>query len=1101
MSRKPTPEQQKIIDARGRIIVSASAGSGKTYVMIERLISFLLGKEDVRRMLAVTFTNNAAAQMRDRLRTALLKAIAAETGSTRDRLKEQLAALPLAEISTVHAFCGRLVRTYFYRAGVDPAFRIIDAEGSEGMELSARAMDAALEKAYKAPSEGFSLLLSVFYAKGNDSALRKHILSLYDFVRDFNDYRSVIGQMGHTSFDAVCDFLAEDVRSRVKELARIQDVWRDTLYCYSENLVEVTDQIVADAEAASQGGLFGQCAAWSAMEIVKRSTKKGDSIPKKDRTPEQEKAIDYYETFRSAATAIQSRLSAIGPREEEEARFASACRIAAAFGELLLSYDAEYTREKQEAGVLDYSDLEQYALTILEDPDIEKDVRERYRILFVDEYQDINPVQAAILSHLAGEEVFYVGDAKQAIYGFRGSSSEFFTQKTHELEQCYPLSQNFRSAENILRAVNAVFEPILATYEPMSGGTRYKEHKGDVCIHVLAKAGKAEAPVGRGVYSVLEHPAEGKRDLFAERVALLVERELRSVWYDVDAACEKAVKPGDIAVLCRSHKGEARLAHALLARGIPVTTSAKINICDFFEARLLLDWLSYLDNPAQDIPYVTALLSFVGGMTEAELAEIRAASDKGTTFRAACQTFRKRNAASPVAKKLAAFEERAKELRIHACVRTAADVMNELLALGLEVQIAAKEGGPDRLVRVRRLVAEGENVSVSAFLARLRAAGNRLDFAPSSGADAVQVITIHASKGLEYPVVFLTDMNHAFQFPDDKQEIIRTKEYLAAPRSYDTEKKTYSGNLLRLASITAQTARERMEECNLLYVAMTRAKYRLHILKKKEKCGELSPTMARTYAGFLDRERLQPWFVGEEDLPAEAPERRALVHRPDTAMERAVLDVYGKPYAFAESTRLRAKSSATYLLHAQKGEFLRRAAESGLFDTDEQFRGATSKEAGIAYHLFLQHVRYGQDAEAELARMVREGVFSPEQQALLRVEELREILALPCLKALVGKRVLREQTFLLRLPAAEIEEGAPADEVIFQGAIDLLAESADGYEVIDYKYSLLSDEALIQKYGVQIRLYKKAVARVMRVREETIAGRIVNIALRREIVL
>ena len=811
MSREPTPEQKKIIDARGRIIVSASAGSGKTYVMIERLISFLLGKEDVRGMLAVTFTNNAAAQMRDRLRTALLKAIAAETGSTRDRLKEQLAALPLAEISTVHAFCGRLVRTYFYRAGVDPAFRIIDAEGAEGMELSARAMDAALEKAYKAPSEGFSLLLSVFYAKGNDSALRKHILSLYDFVRDFNDYRSVIGQMGHTSFDAVCDFLAEDVRSRVKELARIQDVWRDTLYCYSENLVEVTDQIVADAEAASQGGLFGQCAAWSAMNVVKRSTKKGDSIPKKDCTPEQEKAIEYYETFRSAATAIRARLSAIGPREEEEARFASACRIAAAFGELLLSYDAEYTREKQEAGVLDYSDLEQYALTILEDPDIEKDVRERYRILFVDEYQDINPVQAAILSHLAGEEVFYVGDAKQAIYGFRGSSSEFFTQKTHELEQCYPLSQNFRSAENILRAVNAVFEPILATYEPMSGGTRYKEHKGDVCIHVLAKAGKAEAPVGRGVYSVLEHPAEGKRDLFAERVALLVERELRSVWYDVDAACEKAVKPGDIAVLCRSHKGEARLAHALLARGIPVTTSAKINICDFFEARLLLDWLSYLDNPAQDIPYVTALLSFVGGMTEAELAEIRAASDKGTTFRAACQTFRKRNAASPVAKKLAAFEERTKELRIHACVRTAADVMNELLALGLEVQIAAKEGGPDRLVRVRRLVAEGENVSVSAFLARLRAAGNRLDFAPSSGADAVQVITIHASKGLEYPVVFLTDMNHAFQFPDDKQEIIKTKEYLAAPRSYDTEKKTYSGNLLRLASITAQTARERME--------------------------------------------------------------------------------------------------------------------------------------------------------------------------------------------------------------------------------------------------------------------------------------------------
>ena len=215
-----------------------------------------------------------------------------------------------------------------------------------------------------------------------------------------------------------------------------------------------------------------------------------------------------------------------------------------------------------------------------------------------------------------------------------------------------------------------------------------------------------------------------------------------------------------------------------------------------------------------------------------------------------------------------------------------------------------------------------------------------------------------------------------------------------------------------------------------------------------------------------------------------------------------MLRVYRAPYAFEGSTRLRVKSSATDLLRAQKGRLLpKTTAGMSFLDEDEPFDGETSIEAGIAHHIFLQHVRYGADAGEELERMLREGVLTQQQAALLDKGALGQILAIPCLAELGRKKVLREQTFLMRLPASQMTPGAPDDEVIFQGAIDLLVPGEGSCEVIDYKYSVLPDGALAQKYAVQISLYKKAAARVLGLEESAVRARIVNIARCREIVM
>ncbi len=1093
----PTPEQQRVIDARDAIIVSASAGSGKTYVMIERLIGLITGGEDVRNLLAVTFTSKAAAQMRERLRAALMERMC-EGGADTAHLKAQLDALPLAEISTIHAFCGRLVRSYFYLADVDPAFRIIDPKGAEGMTLSARAMDAVFEAAYEREDPDLTALLRVYYAKNSDETLRAVLRKIYTSVRGFADYRDRLQKMGDRSlFDRACGEIAEDADRTLRELRRLFDVRREMLTEAGGDLCETVEGILDDADACAQGDLFARRDAFQALRLRTRKAK----YSKTDRTPEQEAAIGFYEQVRAEVNAIKKMFGAIGTREEELARFDSAAQIAAALGRLLLAYDDAFAAEKREAGALDYNDLEHFTLEILRDEAVRAELRARYRVVFVDEYQDVNPVQEAILSGIAGEEVFLVGDAKQAIYGFRGSDSAFFERKTREMT-CMPLSRNFRSAENILAAVNCVFEDLVPGYEKMEGGERYGEkYKGEVCFHALDK-GEKELAAERGVYSVLGHAPVRRPDAFGRQAANLIRSELGTTWYDVDAEQEKKVQPGDIVVLCRKRTGDAEsIAAALAELGIPYTTSSDVNILDCPEVQLLIEWLKYIDNPEQDIPYVTALLSFAGGMTECELLRVR--RTKGAeygSFRAACKAFREQNPDDAVAKKLLRFEELTERLRVHARVRTAADLMNELLAEGLEVQIAARPGGAECLARARRLVAEGEETGVNAFLARIRMKGMEIKFSPVGGDNAVQILTIHASKGLEYPVVFLAgtedDLTRTVPPPGEPRgaaDVRWTEEFLAAPMSFDCDGKTYSENILRMASKLRTQAEDRKGGQNLLYVAMTRAKYRLHVLFKRRTNKAASPALAKQFSDLVDLEKCSRYFSQSTAAPEAVPVRHDYVHRPDEERVARILAVYQKPYRYADSVYRRVKNSATGLLHEQA---LEAPAQTGMSGT---FTGKTSKEAGTAYHAFLQHVRYGSDAGEEIGRMLACGELTQQQADLLDAEELRRILAIPCLASLPGRRIRREQTFLMRLPASEIEEGAPDEEVIYQGAIDLLVERDDGYEVIDYKYSELDDEELRKKYGVQIRLYRKAVARAMRVDEATVRARIVNIARYREI--
>ena len=1088
-----TEEQRSAIETQGKVIVSASAGSGKTFVMIERLVSLILSGASVKEVLAVTFTNKAAAQMRDRLRRALLERVGTAEGTERETLKRQLEDLPPADISTIHAFCGRLIRTHFYLAEIDPAFRIVSPDDAEGKALLDRALDEVFETAYAENGADFRDLLAVYFRKKRDSRLRELVLGLYRSARGLADYRERLQSVGtENAFDDACMYLANDFRLRAERIVRRAE----ELIIFSEErlpkgLKLSTEILTATKPLAEEYDLFRLTALAAippALSVSPRATKaEGEEL----------RAIRTLQALSKSVKELYAELREFASREVEEARYLDGRRRAQALSTLALQFDEVYSRMKRENGALDYDDLEHLALKVLENPEVLREVHERYRYLFVDEYQDVNPAQERILSLVGGENIFLVGDGKQAIYGFRGSKTRFFIEKTQEFPSSLQLTRNFRSAPAVLDAVNRVFAPIIPNY-PNMAGDRYHDYEGLVRFHTVEKEEREIRE--RGIYSVLQ-AAQPNTDALAERVADLVEEELGEKWQDVDAPPErreKCVRLGDIAVLTRTNTGDGgRIVRALSARGIPVTSSSHVNVCDYFEGRLLIDWLSWLDNAEQDIPMATAMLSFLGGFTEHDLATVRLKTEKALrtprfTFRDACRAYINgyRVGGDALAMRLEAFFAKSEAYRRLARVKSAAEMIAILLADGLEAQIASKRDGKGRLARVRRLLAESEgSESVHAFLKKLKSSDYRVDFAESGGEGSVKVLTMHASKGLEYPVVILAGMDAPFHGAD-RDEIMWTERFLIAPKSFDTEKKLAYETVLRRASALVQKRESTSDERNLLYVAMTRARCRLHLLFS-EREHSYEPDEAARFSQFIDLDGLADLFTETRSERAPALTREPLVYPAKEELTAKILAVYQKPYRYLESTKLPVKSSATELMREEPMEAPKVYSPR---------HGATvSTETGTAYHLFLENVNFGRGAKEELARMKEEGVFTEEQLALLDEEQLEKILALPCMKALAGKRVYREQKFLCSLPASEIMNVESGDEIVFQGAIDALVEDENGYEIVDYKFSSRSDAELKEHYAVQIRLYRKAVSLAMKVREESIRARLVNIMQGREI--
>ncbi len=1098
---KLTDEQSAAISSRGKTIVSASAGSGKTFVMIEKLVDAVANGVDLDDVLAVTFTKKAAAQMKEKLRSAIIKRIE-NAGEEKARLKSQLSKISSANISTIHSFCARLIRTYFYALdGVDAGFDIISSDDAVARDLKSRAVDNLFEELYEEDDREFKLLLSCFMKKRNDASLKKLLWEAYDEVRSVAHYTEILKNAeniySEEGFKRVCEEYYSGLKNKIAPLICAVERFKSEFPVTKK--AAIYDNMFAEMECALQA--FGTVGLFGAKPALCVTRKPVDAAEDKEAGAE-------FKAFKDALSKKYASLCHdLETEEKEREKFLKSGEVATAFSNVLLRLDREYAAVKADENKLDYNDLEHLTLQLLSDENVKSEINSGFKYVFVDEYQDVNPVQEEIISSLSGD-TFLVGDVKQSIYGFRGSKSVFFTKKFENFEKGYgnalKLSSNFRSSDKVINFVNDLFSNIMrpdtcgidyAKSSVMRAGGQYPAGYGGAEIHVFGE--EAEETGELGVYSVLKDGKVTRHTREGLAVLKIVEKELQSSHFDLKKGEFVPTQRGDICILTRKNKGDSveGIVRALTDQGYAVSGAQEANICDLSEVKQMLDILSLIDNCEQDVPLVTALLSPLGGFSEDELAEIRIAfqgEKPPLSFRKCCEKYLK--LPGEISRKLGIFGGQLQKLRELSDVLNAGELIDELLeAFGLESGYGA--GGEAKVKNVLRLREEGASLSLAAFLQKIKAGGYDVSAPAPAPSDSIKIMSMHASKGLEFPVVIVADICKTFK-GQDYAEVPFDEKFGFAPKAYDMENMLAQKTVLRRLIKAKQDEEELCNEMNLFYVACTRAMCNLHVLAETAKPFD-GFSDAKCYADLFDVSRFAR--DNEDGLSDFAPSGpgNAMLYSPDENLTKSIEEQFMRPYAHHESVDLPVKSSASAILKMRDGEPYE--ATHALFGGE----GETGTEKGSAYHRFLELCDFSKksadEIEGEIKNFLNSKRITEAQAGYLDCEELSQILNMPVFADLGGATLYREREFLCKLKAKEILDTPAEDYVLVQGAIDLLAVGDFGVKIIDYKYSNKSDERLIETYTPQLDLYKKATATILHCSPEKINATIINIHTRRQI--
>ncbi|MBQ9117941.1 MAG: UvrD-helicase domain-containing protein [Clostridia bacterium] len=1125
-------EQLDAINAQGKTIVSASAGSGKTTVMIEKIVRLILSGTPVENILAVTYTKKAAAQMKEKLRDKLIEKINEKgaDASRRAYLKAQLSGVNTADICTIHSFCSKLLKQNFFDGGVSNTFSVISATDAEGKTLMSEALDGIFGEGYRVGDEDFYHLLSLYFKKKKDAALREILFTSYESLRSRDDYRQYLLDSGTDSkerFDEIGRGLTEDLHARCQyyreALEKEEGFFNNQPKC-EQSKKQINAVIDYLCELLAERDYFA-CAQKSAKFPSSQSIKEGQ-------TPtDVAHHILRTKELVVGVKDLQKQLRLTDSYEEEYEKFKDSMRTARALAKYLLLLDDSYSQLKREKDLLDYSDLEHFALRLLERAEMQAEMRKKYTHVFVDEYQDVNPVQEKLLSYVAGDNLFLVGDVKQSIYGFRGSKSQFFVEKEKAYRaaghNALVLPQNFRSAPAILEAVNTQFSAMMtkentsvdyAGEGKMQTGGLYvaddgSEAYGRVRVHFCEKALTEEKASPSGVYSVKSGKKKGAKGYSAQvqKVLQIITQEKKyGQWYDVKSSRYQKVDYGDIAVLYRNASGEvADLSAALSAADIPVVGGDSLNVCDYPEIKTMIDLLSLIDNERQDIPLCSALVS-LQEISNQQLSQIRLAY-QGVSFYEACRCYaaQKEDALADV---LTAFFEKLASLRILSQVQSAGEIITRLLTrTSLEIRFLSKVGGEEAMQRVHRFLEEASNpepMTVQEFLDRLKALDYKIICPVSGGENAVKLMTMHASKGLEFPVVILFDLGKKLHDVDDA-EVLVDDRYGLAPMYRNVQERVYRPTLLRRLHVNVAGREQIKDELNVYYVAATRAMYAMHLLYK-ERSLLANPRFGNSFQSFTDFSLWEKFVYADEPFEVPYQQRTAIPVQEEESLVRALERTLTEEYAFAGLENHPVKDSATGLMKGKEDPFgVKTAPQESYFAMDEE-EGVDKQTRGLAYHAFLEHFDFAslsqgdlrQTVKASLARMRAERAFDEGYFAYLEEGKLCEILSLPIFTRLSGCRLYKERAFLVGLPIETVyrlkgEQTSAADkdaEVLFQGAIDLLAVGEDKTYVVDYKFSSGGERYLKEKYAPQLALYKEAVAKITGRPKERVEGVIVNIS-------
>lgn len=1150
MAERLTKQQlQAVTDRGGDLLVSAAAGSGKTKVLVDRLMGYLMDPVDPANLdefLIITYTKAAAAELRGKIGAKLSEHIAMNPGNR--HLQQQMQRLYLAKISTVHAFCTDILREHAHRLDLSADFRVLDE--NECVELQTRIMQQVLDEMYantKDNSDFFALVDTQGFGR-DDRQIPEIVFQVYNSAKcHLNPDKWLDWCLQVNDVNDVAD-AAQTIWGKylIKDLQDCLDLHIDAMNkcvvkaAASEGMEKPTALL---KETVVQLQMLHQCTTWDAV-CARKNIDYGRLTFGKSCTD-----LELVEQIKAVRDACKSTLAKkLRSFSDSSDQILSDIQDSAAAMRGLISlvkkFSETYDKFKRSRRVLDFADLEHKTLDLLCDrgrtnrSKVAKEIGQRFREVMVDEYQDSNVVQDAIFSALTKDKhnCFMVGDVKQSIYQFRLADPGIFLQKYNTFNDAESavagqgrkvlLSNNFRSAGGVIDAVNDVFSACMSV--PV-GGLEYGEaeslHEG--IPHTKIDDQEIE------LYGVTV-----QNDTYAEEAAFVAKRvrQLIDGTHMIrDGEHLRPITPGDIAILLRSPGsvgGEYK--YALEQCGIRCVTGSSADLLHTEEIETLRAFLQVINNPMQDIPLIGVLTSRLFCFTADDMALIRGAHRHGSMFSAL------QASDLPKAKD---FLATLTSLREEARLTTLPQLISRLYT---QTRIDSIFGVlPEGMERIENLHAfcqfvdsfhSANSGDLGAFLAHLDAIEERGLISGDRGGDvdAVTIMSIHKSKGLEFPVVFLCGLSREFNNDSARAQVLCDKELGLGLSCVDSKNRVRYPSVAKRAIAAKMIADGVSEEMRVLYVAMTRAKDRLimtYASKKLEKdlasivqradisnpllltAGVDRPGKWVLYAALKRKEALE--FFNLSGTPAETyfsntPWKIRVViatENSQSAIEEDATEIENLPeqtiayirdnlafqYPYILATTAPSKQTATQLKgrkkDAESAEFTKaqHSAKGRWRKPSFADRKIKGKDYGNALHAVLEHIRYEacddvSSIRNEVNRLVAEEYISKEQGEIVDVQKIADFFSTEIGRKLrTSEHVLREFKFSILDDGERYCQGMTGEKVLLQGVVDCAIIEPDGITLIDFKSDRVNEDSVetaVDGYRHQIDAYANALERI-----------------------
>lgn len=1158
-----TKEQEQAIFLRGKnIMVSAGAGAGKTRVLVSRMAELIMDKEhpiEADRFLVMTFTNAAAAEMKERIGTELEERLEKDPDNL--YLRKQIRKIRQADISTIHSFCNHLIRTHYNELAIDPSFRI--GEEGELFLLRQQAVEQVLEEAYASGRESFLQFVEAYAPGKNDTVLEEMIEDLYHFSRSFpnadgwfektgKEAAILAGKDGWDTSAAVTLLLSkaqkESLQIQEELYQLLESVTEDSPEKYTGLLQEIKEYIDSLTQAKDYNSYY---------KVL--SQKSISSFP---RASQKEKEWELYEEVKEFHQKVREQINGqkenvfTTPAEELQRESAVIYPLLEEYMALTKRFAEIYFLCKKEKNVYDFDDLEHFALELLvesydkqgeaQPSETAKELSKKYKMIFVDEYQDTNLVQETILEMLLNKKhnsLFTVGDVKQSIYRFRQARPDLFLRRKDQyISQAdagvsIELRDNFRSAPGVLTFTNYIFSQLM---EKEFGGVDYNEktalRPGDGGPMMQDEETSEILFFQKDSASALKEVPE---DILAES-AVICKR--------IKELIEEGYHYGDMVILLRSGAGRMEpMAEFLEQEGIPVSCDNKTGYFQTREITVMLNYLSIVDNIYQDIPMASVMLSSIGKFTEEELVKLRVLIEEPVrgkyTLYDFMRLYMQEGTEEELKKKirdflmdLLYFRQQKKEQPLSTLLW---DIYERT---GFYYDVQLMPDGEKRKENLLMLLKKAEDYEKTVFkglfyfnryMKQLKSYEIEMGEAGTSmeEEDVVKIMTIHKSKGLEFPVVFVSGLSKKFNRMDLNKAVLCHPELGIGMECVNTTLRFHHPSLMKKA-IQEKVWKDTLEEeMRILYVAMTRAKRKLiltGVIKSEEleagmrasiqaqkwRAGSMMdwilPVMAEQFRNtdkIWLKARLFSWSDIEELFNAREREEATFSYRhfiekyvegQDSSL---IKKAFSHVYPNMEATKWKRKYSVSEL--KSLSQITLPNEESVVYEPDEeeriipQFLKEEREEVGGAakgtiVHKIMEMLPFAKiqtkkqlfdwitDLEQNypeskqisakwLYRGIEAFLFSEQGEKIRKMDE-------------AGK-VKKELPFTVGLPVSLINQDTEAeDTVVVQGVIDACADMGNHLCLIDYKTDQIKEgeeQQLLDRYGNQMLYYKAALEQIL----------------------